>query len=127
MLSESGTIGRRRCHTASDLFDVIKDQVHELIVAFERAGDCRECSVSIYITNQFKRKSIPKLTLSAAVEFDGHGLIHVLVKIKDILLLALATVLAAGSASTTAATASVSTATTASSTTAATASKVAAF
>lgn len=74
-----------------------------------------------------KPRQRPKLTLSAAVEFDGHGLIHVLVKIKDVFLLALATVLAAGSASTTAATASVSTATTASAATAATASKVAAF
>jgi hypothetical protein len=66
-----------------------------------------------------------KLTLSSAIELDGHGLVHVLVKIKDVLLLALATVLVARSA--TATTSPVSTATTASSATAATASKVAAF
>ena len=75
--------------------------------------------------NQFKRKSIPKLTLSAAIDFYGHGLIHVLVKIKDVFLLALATILVARSAAT--ATSPISTATTASSATAATASKVAAF
>ena len=66
-----------------------------------------------------------RLTLSAAVKLDGHGLVHVLVKIKDVLLLALATILVARSAAT--ATSPVSTATTASSATAATASKVAAF
>ena len=64
-----------------------------------------------------------RLTLSAAAELDGHGLIHVLVKIKDVFLLALATVLAARTAT---ATSPVSTATTAS-TAAAAASKVAAF
>jgi hypothetical protein len=66
----------------------------------------------------------PRLTLSATIELDSHSLVHVLVKIKDVLLLALATVLVARSAATT--TSPVST-TTASSATAATASKVAAF
>jgi len=27
-------------HTASDFFNVIKDEVHQLVVAFERAGYC---------------------------------------------------------------------------------------
>jgi hypothetical protein len=67
----------------------------------------------------------PRLTLSATIELDSHSLVHVLVKIKDVLLLALATILVARSAATT--TSPVSTATTASSATAATASKVAAF
>jgi hypothetical protein len=67
-----------------------------------------------------------KLTLSPAIELDRHSLVHVLVQIKDIFLLALATVFGAGS--TTTSTASVTTAaTSATATTTATGSEVAAF
>jgi hypothetical protein len=67
-----------------------------------------------------------ELTLSATVELDRYGLVHVLVQIKDVLLLALATVFGAGS--TTTSTASVTTtATSTTSTTTATGSEVAAF
>jgi hypothetical protein len=62
-----------------------------------------------------------KLTLSPAIELDRHSLVHVLVQIKDILLLALATVFGASTASVT----SAATSTTA--TTTATGSEVAAF
>jgi hypothetical protein len=27
-------------HTSRDFLDIVQDEVHELIVAFERSGDC---------------------------------------------------------------------------------------
>jgi hypothetical protein len=36
----------RRIHTASDLFHVVENEVHQLVVAFERAGDYKNIIVS---------------------------------------------------------------------------------
>jgi hypothetical protein len=108
-------------HTTSDLFHVVENQVHQLVVAFQRAGDCNEWKLAsgILPTNTSKTE----LTLPATAELDSHSLVHVLVEIKDILLLALAAVFATSSATTTS---PISTASAAPTATAA-ASKVAAF
>jgi hypothetical protein len=74
----------------------------------------------------FPHQRQEKLTFSATVELDRHGLVHVLVQIKNVLLLALATVFGAGSTTTSAASVT-TTATSTTATTTAAGSEVAAF
>jgi hypothetical protein len=104
--------------TSRHLLDIVQNQVHELIVAFERS---RHYNIGQLCS--FAGISLQMPTLSAAVELHTDLLVHVFGKVQDILLLAVAALSIGTATSTTVSTASTS----AISTTAASASEIRAF
>ena len=85
--SSSGSSQIGRCehedqrHTSQRFFDLIQDKVHELVVAFERANDCKRLAPALL-------PNCPALhTFSSATELDGDLLVHVLAQVKNVLFL----------------------------------------